>query len=96
MELLAASTYFQIPVYILEETSRSRKWEVLHPLGPTSNFRYPLESSDEQIMNIPDHFELLHTHGCHYDSIISSSGTHCTIRPTIQETHIHYTDTVIE
>lgn len=97
VELLAASTYFQIPMYILKTSSKEHKWEVLGPLGPASRFRYQeCPEVDTADINLPDHFELLHSYDCHYDSIVSTSGSPSTIRPTIIETHVDCTDMIID
>lgn len=99
VEILAAATYFQIPVYILRAPSPSNyKWEVINPLGHHHNFRYQLcpeidiEADD---FHRPDHIEILHSSNSHYDSIVSSSGSSCS-RPTIEETHIDYTHLVLD
>ena len=93
VELLAASTYFQVPVYILKSSSTQQKWEVYHPLGPQDNFRYQL--CPELVENIEaedfNHFELLHSFGCHYDSITGNS-----TRPTIEETHVDCSHLVLD
>ena len=97
VELLAAATYFQVPVYILKATSM--KWEVLHPLGPARNYafqEFPATDTCGEEVNIPDHFELLHSSDCHYDSITSISGSSCSVRPTIIQTHIDCTKLLID
>ena len=45
---------------------------------------YPEIDIEGEDFNRPDHFELLHNLGCHYDSIISEINT----RPVIEEAHI--------
>lgn len=98
VELFAAATYFQIPVYILKVSSEQHKWEVLRPLGPHQDFRYqlcPEIDIEAEDFNRPDHLELLHSFNCHYDSIITSSGRPTT-RPTIEKTHIDCTHLVLD
>ena len=94
IELLAAATFFQVPVYILKLSQNQQlKWEVYNPLGPQDNFRYqlcPVIDVGAEDFNRPDHFELLHSFGCHYDSITSFTESP-TRRPTIEETHIDCT-----
>ena len=99
VELLAAATYFQVPVYYLRSPSRNFKWEVFHPLGPVARFKYQLcpevDTSSEDVV-IPDHFELLLKAGNHYDSVISLSGSLCTSRPEIVQMNIDCSDIVLE
>ena len=92
VELVAAATYFQIPVYILKNNRCS--WEVLFPLGPQRKFKYQLcPEIDVEADNFhrPHHIELLHSDNCHYDSLISNSGGPSTSPPKIPETHIDCT-----
>ena len=99
VELLAAATYFQIPVYFLKSPSSRFKWEVLHPLGSASSFRWyqlcPEVDSYAEDISVPDHFEVLLSSECHYDSIICFSGGVCTTRPNITYSHFH-NDSIIE
>ena len=99
VELFAAATYFQIPMYILKASSKECKWEVFRPLGPHQNFQYqlcPEIDIEAEDFHRPDHFELLHSLNCHYDSIISSSGAACIRQPTIEEIHIDCTHLVLD
>ena len=98
LELFAASTYFQIPLYILKHSSDNQcKWEILRPLGSIDKFNYQLcpaiDTTDEDFSK-PDHFELLHSCDCHYDSITAKDGTSLS-RPKIIETHIDCTDVIL-
>ena len=99
IELYAAATYFQIPIYFVRTPSAcDYKWEVINPIGPSTNFRYQLcpeiDTSKEDI-TVPDHFELLYRCDCHYDSIIMISGGVSTVKPTLQGSYLDCTDTVI-
>ena len=74
--------YLQLPLifkyqFIFFKTpSTNYKWEVFHPLGPADEFWYQImpgiEFSAEGITR-PDHFELLLSSECHYNSVISMS-----------------------
>ena len=99
VELFAAATYFQIPIYFLKTPSSNYKWEVFHPLGPADEFRYQImpeiDFSAEGITR-PDHFELLLSSECHYDSVISTSGGVSITRPEILFSYIDCRDNIIE
>ena len=75
VELLAAATYFQVPIYILKENQCV--WEVLKALGPPQNFKYqllPEMDIEAEDFRLPHHIGLLHGNNCHYDSLISTAG----------------------
>ena len=86
-------------MYILKASSKECKWEVFRPLGPHQNFQYqlcPEIDIEAEDFHRPDHFELLHSLNCHYDSIISSSGAPRIRQPTIEEIHIDCTHLVLD
>ena len=92
VELLAAATYFQVPIYILKENQYV--WEVLKPLGPPQNFKYQLLPEidiEAEDFRLPHHIELLHSNNCHYDSLISTAGCTSSSPPNIPEIHYDYT-----
>ena len=92
VELLAAATYFQVPIYILKENQCV--WEVLKPLGPPQNFKYQLLPEidiEAEDFRLPHHIELLHSNNCHYDSLISTAGCTSSSPPNIPEIHYDYT-----
>ena len=92
VELLAAVTYFQIPIYILKENHCV--WEVLKPLGSPQNFKYQLLPEidiEAEDFRLPHHIELLHSNNCHYDSLISTAGCTSSSPPNIPEIHYDYT-----
>ena len=99
VELHAAATYFQIPIFFIRTPSSDYKWEVINPLGSPSSFRYQLcpeiDTSEEDI-TVPDHFELLYRCDCDYDSITMISGGVCTVKPTLKGFYIDCTDTVLK
>ena len=81
------------------QCTNQHKWEVFHPLGPHQNFWYqlcPEIDIEAEDFHRPDHFELLYSFNCHYDSIISHSGGPCTTRPAIEQTHIDCTYLVLD
>ena len=99
VELHAAATYFQIPVFFIRTPCNNYKWEVINPLGPASDFKYqlcPEVDITEADVNVPDHFELLYTSDCHYDSITMVTGSVCPVKPTLQGSYCDCTDTLIE
>ena len=99
IELHAAATYFQIPIYFIRTPSSDYKREVINPIGPPNEFRYQLCSeidTSEEAITIPDHFELLYRSECHYDGITMISGGVSTVKPTLQGSYLDCTDIVIQ
>ena len=92
VEIIAASTYFQVLIYFLRTPSSMLKWEVFKPLGPSCEFsyqEYPEVDTAAEDMTFLDHFELLFKDDSHYDSITLKSGEVSLVRPTLQYS---YTD----
>lgn len=99
VELFAAATYFQSPVYFLKTPSTNYKWEVFYPLGPADTFQFqlhPVLDISAEGITVPDHFELLLSSECHYDSVTSTSGGVCITRPKITSSYIDCRDCIIE
>lgn len=99
VEIIAASTYFQVPVYFLRTPSTTYNWEVFNPLRPSCNFSYqayPEVDTTAEDITVPDHFELLFSCNCHYDSITLKSGGVSMVRPTQNKSYTDCRDTVIE
>ena len=72
VEIVAAATLFQIPVYVCSFTPTYYSWNITKPL-PTDNIRIPELLTDELILNnsAVTHLELYY-HGSHYDAITKS------------------------
>lgn len=87
VELLAAATYFQTPVFYVRAPSSEYRWEVLNPLGPPDKFKYQLcpeiDTSGDDVQ-VPDHFELLYRSDSHYDGVMALSGGVSAIRPLLK------------
>ena len=70
VELFAAATYFNIPVYTFVADPKNLRWEVYKPLT-TKNLHYPVtvNNEDELFTTQQSHMELLYYPNTHYDSI---------------------------
>ena len=89
MELIAAATYFQVPIFVYEYSSRSRtgKWTCVKPLNNKKHLRFNVSNTSPEQFNVPSHFELYHTEDLHYDCIVSKdTGFVPTIPPSINIT----------
>ena len=80
VEIIAASTYFQVPIYFFRTPSSMLKWEVFKPLGPSCEFSY---------QEYPEVDTAAEDMTCHYDSITLKSDEVSLVRPTLQYS---YTD----
>jgi len=93
IEILAAATYYQIPVYYccLGGKEDDYHWECVNPLQQQQPFRYPdLTGSPLDNIQPHTHFELSYTHNCHYDSVVASTGELSTDFPSLrnEETYV--------
>lgn len=83
LEVIAASSFFQIPFYYLRRLSDADfHWEVMKPIS-TERLRFPplvdsLEDFPQPANNLT-HFELLYLENTHYDSLIDAE-THVPCR----------------
>lgn len=85
MEVIAASTFFQIPVYFTSQKPTGEyQWEVIHPIpGPKVTWPRVIDCFPED-HNQLTHFELVYTKGTHYDSIVSiETGKPCEECPEV-------------
>ena len=66
VELLAATSFFQVPLYYCQASQGTYRWHMLGPVNEAQKLTYPAD-------NIPEikiqHFELMYHTGVHYDSI---------------------------
>lgn len=72
VELLAAASLFDIPVYTLVPYKDTYRWLCYQPLE-NAKLVYPKEPPPSRLKHI-DHIELLNVRGCHYDVIVSDDG----------------------
>ena len=97
VEIMAAATYFQVPVYFCyKNTMGIYKWDVVKPLCPLEKLRLPdLTGMFADIPPKPDdlppltHFELLYHSNVHYDCVVSHSGYLCDDLPTLNAQEIY-------
>ena len=68
VELLAASSFFQVPIYYCQASQGTHTWNMLGPVSETQNLKYPADINNQGIK--VKHFELMYHTGVHYDSII--------------------------
>ena len=99
VEVVAAASLFNIPLYYCTEENSTYKWNVIKPLTD-KHFKplvicpllTPLDDSIELLR--PEHFELLYVTNTHYNAIVSSTtggvfadhpvlSNHTSIEPTI-------------
>ncbi len=76
IEILAASTILQVPIYTLSLiNSKSYQWLRYLPLSPPSNilcdYVNPMKRLVHMVKREEYHLELFHKEGCHYDLIMS-------------------------
>ena len=89
VEVAAAASAFNVPVYYYKVENDQHEWNVMKPLTdkqqrPTVKCP-PLPLMDEDITLLkPTHFELLYFHNSHYDAIVSvSTGQVCATPPPL-------------
>ena len=58
VELLAASSFFQVPVYYCQAFQGTYRWHMLGPVSATQNLRYPANADSLRIQ--VKHFELMY------------------------------------
>ena len=77
IELLAAATLLQAPVYTYTQmgVSKSYQWSKFPPLSPPSRVVCDYAACIQKLVHMPKppdyHLELFHFGGCHYDLIVS-------------------------
>ena len=86
VEVAAAASVFQVPVYYCKQENNKYRWHVVKPL--TDKHQQPivkcpeLPTLDDNITLLkPTHFELLYYENSHYDAIVSA--TTSTAHPTL-------------
>ena len=73
-ELLAAATYFQIPVYSCRTDNRTDKWlrNCIQPIASLTDLTYPVVADSYSERSVaPTHFEIVYWRYIHYDSVVS-------------------------
>ena len=98
LELLAAATYFQIPVYYccVDNKTKQWLWNCIQPIASPIELSYPIVVNSYPERNVaPTHFEIVYWRDTHYDSVVSKeTGNASTVPPAIPTTH-QYTDGVL-
>ena len=92
VEVFAAATYFQVPIYYLVETKATPitpKWHIVKPLDIPSKFCFPDGSPQPTSVS---HFELVYYPYSHYNCVMSLSSTSL---PTIVEEHVYVNKDVL-
>jgi len=84
LELHAAASYLQLPIYVCTQRSGSLKyyWDNISP-PPNIDLVPP---SKKFVTCVPQvgHFELCHSNRCHYDTIEMLDGSRPSLPPLIQ------------
>ena len=79
VELLAASSFFQVPICYCQASQGTYRWHMLGPVSETQNLKYP---ADTHTLGIKvKHFELVYHTGVHYDSIVNQSTNRVSTTP---------------
>ena len=72
IEVVAAATIFEIPIYFISTSTTGHKWNVIHPLN-NSLLRYPcFPDIDGVALLKPSHFALLYYGNFHYDAVVAA------------------------
>ena len=85
VELQAAASLYQVPVYLLIFSKQLHKytWQCYQPWD-SSKLNFPeTEPSPTRLSNL-DHVELLHLRGCHFDCILHWEGGFSLDRPVLE------------
>ena len=69
IELLAATTMLQAPVYTYTNYQRSK----FHPLASPTNIYCDYDAGVQKLPKPDWHIELLHFGGCHYDLFVGKN-----------------------
>ena len=98
VDILAAASYFQIPVYYccVDKKSKQWVWNCIEPIARPDQLRYPIVVDSYPAREVsPTHIELVYWRDTHYDSIVSrGSGNASTESPHITVIH-DYVDEVL-
>lgn len=90
LELRAASSYLQLPIYVCTQRSKTLEyyWECYRPLQglipPKEHFL-----SDIPQAKVLDHLEICHRDRCHYDVVTMSDGLRPVYPPQLQNTSLY-------
>ena len=84
VEVVAAATIFQIPIYFISPSTTGHKWNAMHPLT-NSLIHYPCFPDIDGVSLLkPSHFELLYYENSHYDAVVAvDSGRVSTDNPIL-------------
>ena len=88
LELRAASSYFQIPIYVCTQRSKTHYWECYRPLPALIPLKEYFFSDMPQTKAL-DHLEICHRNRCHYDVVIMSDGLRPVYPPQLQNTSLY-------
>ncbi len=73
VEVIAAATYFQVPVYFLTQAD-VLKWKVVRPLSGCRTFGFLFLQELSAVQTVITHFELVYYPNRHYDCVVSVCG----------------------
>ena len=79
VELFAASTFFQVPVFYCQASQGTYKWHMLGPVNARQNLIYPADANMLEIKI--EHFELMYHAGVHYDCIVNQGTNRVSTTP---------------
>ena len=89
VELQAAASLAQIPIYVLTKgaTEEAKYDWIMYKPHLTTHLKFPDEDLRFLFDDILSHLELCHTNGNHYDCVINAMDQCSTKPPVLQECH---------
>ena len=99
IELQAAATYFQLPIYFCQDPPPPNRvaycWQVSMPIDLPEAFQFPVQV-DPLFENIspPTHIEVLYKDNWHYSCIVSLDGTLPTVAPVLDGPDVYVEETI--
>ena len=91
IELQAAASLFEMPVFVCTTSQSGYKWNCYKPFPP-GKLVYPPPQERPNTLDLLSHIELCHTGGCHFDCVLSNDLKFSLIEPKLHVQHLyHYT-----
>jgi len=96
IELKAAASYFQIPLYFCEKSPKTEcyEWHCFSPICSAEKLNYPQNRA--YVTKSLGHFELAYYEGVHYDCIVSTDTNRTPKVPPQLTGHISFHAEVLE
>lgn len=100
IELHAAATYFQLPIYFCQNPPPPNRmtycWQVIKPIDVTEAFRYPVQVDLLfKGISLPTHFEVLYDENWHFSCIVGLDGNLSIVAPVLDGPDV-YVEEIIQ